>query len=105
MQPEAIKMFYLDLLLLAIYLNVFGLNGVIGGEIALLPSNNELDINSTSSDHIMFDKGEILSRNKRYLLFTGGGISKVSKSKSQTTTFMENRINVSSSDFFFFRLF
>lgn len=62
----------------------FALNVVFCGKSALFSlneANNRLNDESSvqlHSDHdSLFDAGKILNRNKRYLLWTGGGISKV----------------------------
>lgn len=41
----------------------------------IFPTENHS--NNDTADHIMLDDGKILKRDKRFLLFTGGGISKV----------------------------
>lgn len=62
------------LLLIAFGLGTLQLNGVFAG--TMLPAKNDHS-KSMSNDRIALDGGNVLKRDKRYLLWTGGGISKV----------------------------
>lgn len=73
------------LLFALILIEIIGLNEIIGGKSALYSpdhakNNGANSKNGTGDDYITMDAGKILKRDKRYLLFTGGGISKVFKS-------------------------
>lgn len=59
-------------------IKLIGLNGVNGGKSAMLTLTSVNQIkNVTNGDSIVIDTGKILKRDKRFLLFSGGGISKV----------------------------
>lgn len=63
---------------------LFVLNVVFCGKSALFSLNdaeNHIHENFNANDNrdSLFDTGKILKRDKRYLLWTGGGISKVNK--------------------------
>lgn len=73
-------MFWRILLFLLIGFEWIKSNQVLGANRALFPMNEKpIDENLTAGSRTAeFDSGEILRRDKRYLLFSGGGISKVS---------------------------
>lgn len=62
------------LLCISVYIGFIGFAN--GGNSVLLPMDND-NRNQTSDDRLVFNSDKILKRDKRYLLWTGGGISKV----------------------------
>lgn len=58
-------------------------NSVRCGNSAFFPNDDDQSHrNSTADNQMAFDSTKILKRDKRYLLFTGGGISKVCMNES-----------------------
>lgn len=75
-------MFCKILLCLSVCLSLIGPNSVRCGNSAFFPNDNEQNHrNSTTHNQMAFDSTKILKRDKRYLLWTGGGISKVCMKK------------------------
>lgn len=71
-------MFCKILFCLIVCSNLIGPNSVRCGNSAFFPNDDDQNHrNSTTDSQMTFDSTKILKRDKRYLLFTGGGISKV----------------------------
>lgn len=71
-------MFCKVLFALSICLSLISPNSVRCGNSAFFPSDNDqIHRNLTTDNQMVFDSTKILKRDKRYLLWTGGGISKV----------------------------
>lgn len=63
---------------LSVCLILISPNSVRCGNSALFPNDDDQrHRNSTTDNQMTFDSTKILKRDKRYLLWTGGGISKV----------------------------